>query len=68
VKTTEIIANLQTAATAALGIDSFYLNAAAKRMEELRQMCSDARDELVQLSCNETGLDELIDKLTEARE
>jgi len=67
-KTTEIIANLQAAATAALGMDSFYLDAAAKRMEELRQMCSDARDELVQLSCNETGLDELIDKLTEARE
>ena len=67
-KTTEIIANLQTAATAALGMDSFYLNAAAERMEELRQLCSDARDELVQLSCNETGLDELIDKLTEARE
>lgn len=67
-KTTEIIANLQVAATAALGMDSFYLNAAAERMEELRQLCSDARDELVQLSCSEAGLDELIDKLTEARE
>lgn len=67
-KTTEIIANLQTSATAALSMDSFYLNAAAERMEELRQLCSDARDELVQLSCSEAGLDELIDKLTEARE
>lgn len=35
---------------------------------KLLQLISDARDELVQLSFCEDGLDELIEELTEARE
>ena len=35
---------------------------------KLLQLISDACDKLVQLSANESGLDELIEKLTEARE
>ena len=69
VKTTELFKALRDRAIdAGRSSEAKFFLEAANCMEELRQLCSDARDELVQLSCNETGLDELIDKLTEARE
>ena len=66
-KTTEIIEAIKTEQPQSFAQELFFV-VVAKRMEELRQLCSDARDELVQLSSNEVGLDELIEKLTEARE
>lgn len=66
-KTTEVIEAIETEHPQSFAQELFFIMV-AKRMEELRQLCSDARDELVQLSCSEAGLDELIDKLTEIRE
>ena len=66
-KTTEIIEAIKTEPSQSFAQELFFV-AVARRMEYLRQLCSDARDELVQLSCSEAGLDELIDKLTEAKE
>lgn len=68
-KTTEIIEALRDRAVDAdRSNEAKFFSDVADHLEGLRQLCSDARDELVQLSCSEAGLDELIDKLTEARE
>lgn len=67
-KTTEIIEAIKTEQPQSFAQELFFV-VVAKRMEELRQLCSDARDELWQLSDDsDPNLNELIDKLTEARE